>query len=186
MKLVVGLGNPGKEYENTRHNIGFIILNSYLKKHNLVLDKKKFDGIYTKTIINGEEVILLEPQTYMNNSGSCVKKISDFYKIKTEDILIIQDDLDLESFKIKLKENSSSGGHNGIKDIEEKLGSNNYKRLKIGISNDKTRDTKEYVLGRFSKEEEQLLENTIKICLNLLDDYFELSFDLLESKYNKR
>lgn len=186
MKLIVGLGNPGKEYENTRHNIGFNIINLYLEKHNLVLDKNKFDGKYTKTNINNEDVILLEPQTYMNLSGKCVKKIVDFYKIKPEDILVIQDDLDLNIGRIKLKQNSSSGGHNGIKNIEEELNTKNIKRLKIGISNDKLIDTKDYVLGKFNKEEKEILDNTYKICINILDDYLKMNFDLLMTKYNKR
>lgn len=186
MKLIVGLGNPGKEYENTRHNIGFNIINLYLEKYNLVLDKNKFDGKYTKTNINNEDVILLEPQTYMNLSGKCVKKIVDFYKIKPEDILVIQDDLDLNIGRIKLKQNSSSGGHNGIKNIEEELNTKNIKRLKIGISNDKLIDTKDYVLGKFNKEEKEILDNTYKICINILDDYLKMNFDLLMTKYNKR
>ena len=186
MRLIVGLGNPGKEYENTRHNVGFNIIDLYLKKNNLKLDKEKFNGKYTKAKINGEEVILLEPQTYMNASGDCVRKVIDFYKITTEDVLIIQDDLDMEIGKIKLKENSSSGGHNGIKDIEQKLGTNNIKRLKIGISNNKNIDTKDYVLGKISKDEKEILEKTYEICLNIIDDFFTMNFDLLMGKYNKR
>lgn len=186
MYLIIGLGNPGKEYENTRHNIGFNVLNSYLEKNNLRLDKEKFNGLYTKTSINNEDVIFLEPQTYMNSSGDSVRKIMDFYKIDVENILVIQDDLDMEIGKIKLKENSSSGGHNGIKDIEEKLGTNSIKRLKIGISNNKMMDTKDYVLGKFSKEEKEVLEKTYNICLNIIDDFFAMNFDLLMGKYNKR
>jgi len=186
MYLIIGLGNPGKEYENTRHNIGFNVLNSYLEKNNLRLDKEKFNGLYTKTSINNEDVIFLEPQTYMNSSGDSVRKIMDFYKIDVENILVIQDDLDMEIGKIKLKENSSSGGHNGIKDIEEKLGTNSIKRLKIGISNNKMMDTKDYVLGKFSKEEKEVLEKTYNICLNIIDDFFVMNFDLLMGKYNKR
>lgn len=186
MKLVVGLGNPGKEYEKTRHNIGFNVLNLYLKKHSINLDKEKFNGKYAKTNINSEEVIFLEPQTYMNASGDCVRKVVDFYKIKYEDILIIQDDLDMEIGKIKLKEKSSSGGHNGIKDIEEKLGTNDIKRLKIGISNNKMMDTKDYVLGKFNKDDQEILEKSYEICLNIIDDFFTMNFDLLMGKYNKR
>lgn len=186
MKLIVGLGNPGKEYENTRHNIGFNVIDLYLKKNNLKLDKDKFNGKYTKTSIHDEDVILLEPQTFMNLSGDSVRKVMDFYKINIDDILVIQDDLDMEVGKIKLKEKSSSGGHNGIKDIEQKLGTNNFKRLKVGISNDKTRDTKDYVLGKFSKEEKEILEKSYEICLNVIDDFFTMNFDLLMGKYNKR
>jgi PTH1 family peptidyl-tRNA hydrolase len=186
MKLIVGLGNPGKEYENTRHNIGFNVIDLYLKKNNLKLDKEKFNGKYLKTNINNEEVIFLEPQTYMNLSGDSVLKIMNFYKINIEDILIIQDDLDLDLGKIKLKEKSSSGGHNGIKDIEQKLGSNSFKRLKIGISNNKLIDTKDYVLGKFNKEEKEILEKSYKKCLNIIDDFFKMNFNLLMGKYNKR
>lgn len=186
MKLIVGLGNPGKEYENTRHNIGFMIIDSYLKEKNLKLDKEKFNGFLLKTKINNEEVIFLKPQTFMNLSGSCVSSVSKFYKISSSDILIIHDDLDLEIGKIKLKEKSSSGGHNGIKDIENKLGTNNYKRLKIGISNNKNYDTKDYVLGKFSNEEKKILEKSTDVCLNIIDDFFKYNFDILMGKYNKR
>ena len=186
MKLIVGLGNPGKEYANTRHNIGYIIINKYLNKNGFSLDKSKFNGIYTKVNINGEDVIFLEPETFMNLSGECVKKIMDFYKIDVNDILIIQDDLDLDFGKIKLKENSSSGGHNGIKNIELNLGTNSFKRLKIGISNNKLIDTKDYVLGKFNKEEKEILEKSYKKCLNIIDDFFKMNFNLLMGKYNKR
>jgi PTH1 family peptidyl-tRNA hydrolase len=186
MKLIVGLGNPGKEYEKTRHNVGFNVVDLYLKQNKLELDKSKFNGKYTKTTINDEEVIFLEPQTYMNNSGESVQAIMKFYKIDINDILVIQDDLDMEIGKIKLKEKSSSGGHNGIKSIEECLGTDNYKRLKIGISNNKDIDTKDYVLGKFSKEDRDILDETYKTCINIIGDYFKMNFDLLMGKYNKR
>ena len=186
MKLIVGLGNPGKEYEKTRHNVGFNIVDLYLKENKLKLDKEKFNGKYTKTTINGEDVIFLEPQTFMNNSGESVSAIMKFYKININDILVIQDDLDMEIGKIKLKEKSSSGGHNGIKSIEEHLGTEDYKRLKIGISNNKDIDTKNYVLGKFSKDDREILENTYKTCIDIINDYFEMNFDLLMGKYNKR
>lgn len=186
MKLIVGLGNPGKEYEKTRHNVGFNVIDLYLKENKLKLDKEKFNGKYTKTTINGEDVIFLEPQTFMNNSGESVQAIMKFYKININDILVIQDDLDMEIGKIKLKEKSSSGGHNGIKSIEEHLGTEDYKRLKIGISNNKDIDTKDYVLGKFSKDDREILENTYKTCIDIINDYFEMNFDLLMGKYNKR
>ena len=179
MKLIVGLGNPGKEYEKTRHNVGYNIIDAYLKKNNLKLDKNKYNGSFTKVTINGEEVIFLEPETYMNSSGDCVKKIIDFYKIDINNLLVIQDDLDMEVGKIKLKEKSSSGGHNGIKSIEQNLGTNNYKRLKVGISNNKTIDTKDYVLGTFTKEEKEILDKTIEICLNVIYDFLVINFDVL-------
>jgi PTH1 family peptidyl-tRNA hydrolase len=184
MKLIVGLGNPGKEYYKTRHNVGFDVLENYLNEKNLSLSKEKFNGLYTETNINGEKIIFLEPQKYMNLSGEVVKKYVDFYKIDISDILIIQDDLDQELGKIKLKENSSSGGHNGIKNIELHLGTKNYKRLKIGISNNKNVDTKDYVLGKLSKEDRNILDQSIKKCSNIIDDFLVMDFSRLMNKYN--
>ena len=184
MKLIVGLGNPGKEYENTRHNVGFFIIDNYLKTKNIIDFKSKFNGLYVDTIINGEKVIFLKPQSYMNLSGEVVKKFVDFYKIPIENILIIHDDLDIELGKYKLKTNSSSGGHNGLKNIELHLKTQDYKRLKIGISNNKTLDTKDYVLGHFSKEERKIIDNSIKICQNIIDDFIKIDFDRLMGKYN--
>ena len=184
MKLIVGLGNPGKEYENTRHNVGFDIIDKYVLIKNIENSKSKFNGIYYETTIKNEKVILLKPQKYMNLSGEVVKKFVDYFKIKIEDILIIHDDLDQDIGKIKLKQNSSSGGHNGIKNIELNLNTKDYKRLKIGISNNKMIDTKDFVLGRFSNEERKIIDKSIDICLNIIDDFFELDFNKLMNKYN--
>lgn len=184
MKLIVGLGNPGKEYENTRHNVGFDVIDKYLNYKNIFSSKSKFDGIYFESNINNEKVIFLKPQKYMNLSGEVVRRFVDYFKIKVEDILVIHDDLDQEIGKIKLKQNSSSGGHNGIKNIESNLNTKNYKRLKIGISNNKTIDTKDFVLGKFNKNDRNIIDNTIDICLNIIDDFFILDFDKLMNKYN--
>ena len=184
MKLIVGLGNPGKEYKNTRHNVGFDVVDEYLKKHNQNVNKSKFDGMYSELIINGEKVIFLEPQKYMNLSGEVVRKYVDYFKINIEDILVIQDDLDQELGKIKLKQNSSSGGHNGIKNIEMHLGTKNYKRLKIGISNNKKIDTKDYVLGKLNSDDRKVLDEAIKTSVNIIDDYFNMNFDKLMNKDN--
>lgn len=184
MKLIVGLGNPGKEYQNTRHNVGFNVINKYLENNNLTLDKNKFNGLFTKTKIKNEEVVFLEPQKYMNLSGEVVKAIMDFYKIDVSDLLVIHDDLDLPVGKIKLKQNSSSGGHNGIKDIEKNIGSKNYKRIKIGIGNEKNANTKNYVLGKFNNEESKILFESIDKTCDIIDAYFTCSFEELMNKYN--
>lgn len=184
MKLIVGLGNIGREYDNTRHNVGFKALDQILNKYNIELDKNKFDGYYTKTVINNEQVILLKPAKYMNLSGEVVRKYVDFFKIEIDDILIISDDLDQEVGKYKLKQKGSSGGHNGLKDIERHLGTDKYKRLKIGISNNKLIDTKDYVLGKISKEENEILDKIYKIIPNIIEDFIILDFDSLMSKYN--
>ncbi|MDE5630137.1 MAG: aminoacyl-tRNA hydrolase [Bacilli bacterium] len=143
MKLIVGLGNPGKEYENTRHNIGFMVLDSYLGD---VKWSSKFNGLYYQSVINGEKYIFLKPQSYMNLSGGVVRKYMDYFKITFEDILVIHDDLDLEVGRVRIKINSSAGGHNGIKDIIACLKTDAFARIKVGVSNNKNVDTKDYVL----------------------------------------
>ena len=184
MKLIVGLGNPGREYDNTRHNVGFMIIDNYAKNNNITIDKQKYDGLFVKTNIKGNDIILLKPLKYMNLSGEVVKKFVDFYKINVEDILIISDDLDMQLGKIKLKSKGSSGGHNGLKNIENHLNTQEYKRLKIGISNNKNIDTKDYVLSKFNIEDLKIIQTTIDNTINILNDFLELPFDTLMSKYN--
>ncbi len=150
MKLVVGLGNPGREYKNTRHNMGFMVLDNYLGK---VDWKNKMESYFFNTNIAGEDVIFLKPLTYMNLSGMAVSKVVNFYKIALSDILIIQDDLDLNVGTYKIKKNSSSGGHNGIKSIINELGSDEFLRLKIGIGKNSMIPTDKYVLSKFSEDE---------------------------------
>lgn len=186
MKLIVGLGNPGREYENTRHNIGFMTIDEYANRIGVSITKDKFNGLYADTNINGEKVILLKPQAYINLSGEVIRKYIDFFKINIEDILIIHDDLDLAVGTYKIKPKGSSGGHNGLKNIELHLGTQEYKRIKIGISNNKLIDTKDYVLGKLSKEESKILSNIRKEVMNILDDYFKMDFDCLMNKYNHK
>lgn len=186
MKLIVGLGNPGNEYTNTRHNIGFMVINKLLSLYNHEKLKEKFGGLYTEIIINNEKVIILMPQEYINLSGVVIKKFVDYYKIDINDILIINDDLDLNVGNFKLKPSGSSGGHNGLKNIEAMLKTKDYKRLKIGISNNKNIDTKDYVLGRINKDDMLLINKVIDTSMDILLDYMKMPFDQLMSKYNKK
>ena len=186
MKLIVGLGNPGKEYENTWHNIGFMVLDKYANKNGLSFQKEKFNGLYLDFQVNGKKVILLKPLSYMNLSGEVVRKFVDFFKIEIEDILIINDDLDLQIGTFKLKPMGSSGGHNGLKNIELHLATRNYKRLKIGISNNKMLDTKDYVLGKFTSLEQEQLNTVLDTSLSIVDDFIKINFDLLMNRYNKK
>lgn len=184
MKLIVGLGNPGKEYEETRHNMGFMTIDKFAETHNVSINKSKFDGLYAEINKNDEKVILLKPMKYINLSGEVIKKYVDFYKIPIDDILIISDDLDIPFGKIKIKLKGSSGGHNGLKNIEAHLKTKEYKRIKIGISNDKKLDTKDYVLKKLNKEELKEAKLIIDTAVNALNDYFSLKFDNLMNKYN--
>ena len=184
MKLIVGLGNPGKEYEKTRHNIGFSMIDYYVFQNKLGIFKLKDNGLFLKTKINNIDVIFLKPQSYMNLSGEVVKKYVDFYKIKIDDIFVISDDLDLNIGNFKLKPSGSSGGHNGLKNIELNLKTKNYKRLKIGISNNKMIDTKDYVLSKFSKTDQEKINQIIDKTPSIINDYLSMTFDNLMNKYN--
>ena len=185
MKLVVGLGNPGNEYVNTRHNIGFQLLDFIADKNSLDfrLDKK-FNAYSSDYMVNGEKIILVKPLSYMNLSGTVVSKYTSFYNIEASDVLVIQDDLDMDFGKIRIAYDSSSGGHNGIKNIIDCLSTKEFTRLKIGISNNKSIDTKDYVLGRFNKEEKEILNNIYLKLENIINDFVELNNDKLKQKYN--
>ena len=184
MKLIVGLGNPGTQYENTRHNAGFKFIDKFAKAHSLEFTKEKFKGLYTEFNYQNEKIILLKPQKYMNLSGEVVKKFQEFYKINTSDILIICDDLDTPLGKLKIKYKGSSGGHNGLKNIETHIHTNEYKRIKIGISANTGHDKIDYVIGKMPKEELNILEKVTDKAPEILDDYLNLSFDNLMNKYN--
>ncbi|MBE6138646.1 MAG: aminoacyl-tRNA hydrolase [Firmicutes bacterium] len=184
MKLIVGLGNPGKEYENTRHNVGFMVIDNYLKNVKSNNFKTKFSGLYVDLIINGEKVIFLKPQKYMNLSGEVIREFIKFYKVNIEDLLIISDDIDMLCGKIRLRSKGSSGGHNGLKNIELETGTNEYKRLKIGVGNNKNVETKDYVLGKFDQQELQIINETIEKTEAIINDFLQKKFDELMSKYN--
>jgi len=185
MKLIVGLGNPGNEYSKTRHNIGFQLLDYIASRNGLEFkNDKKFNAESTSYIVNGEKVHLIKPLSYMNLSGTVVSKYANFYNIEPSDILVIQDDLDMDFGKIRILYDSTSGGHNGIKNIIECLGTKEFTRLKIGISNNKEYDTKDYVLGKFNKEESEQLTNIYFKLENIINDFITLNSNELKQKYN--
>ena len=185
MKLIVGLGNPGNEYSKTRHNIGFQLLDFIASKNGLDFkNDKKFNAESVSYMVNGEKVILIKPLSYMNLSGTVVSRYVNFYNIDSSDILVIQDDLDMDFGKVRILYDSTSGGHNGIKNIIECLGTKEFTRLKIGISKTSGIDTKDYVLGKFSKEESEVLKNIYSKLENIIDDFINLDCDKLKQKYN--
>ena len=181
MKLIVGLGNPGKEYINTRHNVGFIVVDNYLKDVNW---KKEKDALTYVTNIEGEKVCFLKPQTFMNLSGNAVLRIVNYYDIDIKDILVIHDDLDLSIGTYKLKVNSSSGGHNGINNIIELLHTDEFARLKIGIGKDINIPTVDYVLSKLSKSQIQSLDD--EVYKDIINSFIKDGIDKTMLHFNHR
>lgn len=153
MKLIVGLGNPGKKYENTRHNTGFAVIDRTLAKLNVDLDKNKFNADYTMINRNGEKIYILKPLTYMNLSGEAVAPFMKYFNIDPEDLVVVHDDLDLPVGKIRLRQSGSCGGQNGMRNIIDLLGDSNIKRIRVGIGKDPLIPVVDYVLGKTKKED---------------------------------
>ena len=183
MKLIVGLGNPGKDYKNTRHNVGFLVLDKYLNTSDW---KEKFNALYHEERINGEKVIFIKPLTFMNLSGDAIVKFVNYYDVCIDDILVIHDDLDLPFSTYKLKKNSSAGGHNGIKSIINRLGSQEFARLKVGVSHDRSMDTKDYVLGNFSKMETEKFNSMQKDFDNIIESFIKDGIERTMNIYNTK
>ena len=185
MKIIAGLGNPGQKYDKTKHNTGFMTMDHNLDEKGLSLDKDKFEGLWTKQKINGEDVILLEPQTYMNESGRSVSQVANFFKVDPEDILIIQDDMDMPIGKIRIRANGKSGGHNGIKSIIRDLGTEKFNRLKIGIRHPKNATVVSWVLTPFNDEQQKLMDDAFDTSVKIIDDFIAgRDSQYLMNKYN--
>lgn len=183
MKLIVGLGNPDKEYDKTRHNVGFMIIDNYLGSVNW---SNKFNALYCEKVINGEKIIFVKPLTYMNNSGNAVGEFVRYFNIDSKDILVIQDDLDLNVGDYKLKMHSSSGGHNGIKSIIASLGNQDFPRLKVGIGSVKKDEVIDYVLGKFSKSELEVLNELFNTFDKIINSFINEGIDKTMNVYNTK
>lgn len=174
MKVIVGLGNPGKKYELTRHNIGFIILDKYLGN---VSWKEAHNALIYEDIINGEKVIFVKPLTYMNDSGNAIREILTYYKVYIDDLLVIQDDIALGLGKSRIKYDSSDGGHNGIKSIINQLQTQKFLRLKIGLAKESEIDTISYVLGKLTKKEQEQINNDMNKYFEIIDTFINSGLD---------
>lgn len=159
MKLIVGLGNPTPQYEKTRHNVGFEVIDHLVEEYGIALDTAKHKGFYGKGRIEGQQVILLKPMTYMNLSGESVVQVANYFKILPEDIIVIYDDINLDVGRLRIREKGSAGGHNGIKNIIAQLGTEEFPRIRVGVGMKPPRmDLADYVLSRFGKDEQVLME----------------------------
>lgn len=183
MKLIVGLGNPGQEYNYTRHNTGFMVLDYYLDNP---MYQEKFNALYIKKTIKNEIVYFIKPLTFMNLSGQAVRQYASYFNIDPKDILVIQDDLDQDFGHFKLKKNSSSGGHNGIKNIIQELGTDEFARLKIGIKNEYLHNVIDFVLNKFSKEELNTFQETLPTYKKIIDSFIEFGIDKTMNIYNTK
>lgn len=184
MKLIVGLGNVGSEYTNTRHNLGFMVIDKLASKLSIKLDKKKFGGIYGIGFLNQQKIMLLKPLLYVNLSGQVIRKFVDYFQITYNHILVINDDLDLNMGVIKLKQQGGSGGHKGLENIECCLKTKEYQRLKIGIGKNKNIEASKYVTGKFTEEEEPSLLEAVDKASKIAKDFCVMNFIDLMNKYN--
>lgn len=176
MKLIAGLGNPTAKYENTRHNVGFDVIDELVEQYNIPLDVIKHKGMYGKGKIEGQTVILLKPMTYMNLSGESIAEVVKYYKIPPEDIIVIYDDINLDVGRLRIREKGSAGGHNGIKNIIARLGTEEFPRIRIGVGMKPPKmDLVDYVLSHFSEDERALMNQGYEraceaLKLMLVDD----------------
>lgn len=188
MKLIIGLGNPGERYEGTRHNVGFEVVDQFLRKHGLKMTDQKFRADFTSAHINGEKVYFIKPYTYMNLSGEAILPFMSYFGIGMEDILVVYDDLDLEPGRIRLRQSGSAGGHNGVKSMIEMLGSQEFYRIKIGIGRPQGGwKVTDHVLAPFSLEQVPLINQSIDTAIEAIEHWIKTDdFIATMNEYNKK
>ena len=186
MKVVVGLGNPGKEYENTRHNVGFKAIDRLGDKHAIKVTKIKCKSLIGQGQICGEKVMLVKPQTYMNLSGEAVREILSYFKIAPEDLIVIYDDFDLDLGDIRLRKSGSSGTHNGMRSIVYQIQSQNFPRLRIGIGKSTKGDIKNFVVGQVSAEDGKILGEAVENSVLAVEEILLSGLDNAMNKFNSK
>lgn len=188
MYIIVGLGNPTKEYEGTRHNVGFEVIDRLADKYNISVDAKKHRAYIGKGMIAGQKVILAKPQTYMNLSGESVRSLLDYYKIdEEEELLVVYDDISLDNGQIRIRAKGSAGGHNGIKNIIAHLGGQVFPRIKVGVGEKPPKyDLADYVLGHFSKVEQELMEEGYDKAIHAIELILQDEINEAMNEYNRK
>jgi PTH1 family peptidyl-tRNA hydrolase len=186
MYVIAGLGNPGKKYENTRHNLGFITVDKLAEDNGIEINKLKFKALVGEGRLSGERVLLVKPQTYMNLSGESVREIMNFYKLEPENLIVIYDDFDIAVGTIRVRKFGSAGTHNGMKSVIQQLQSDRFPRIRIGTGNQHMGDVIDFVIGGFTKEEVPLLEESVteaaEACKCIISD----GLDKAMNRYNKK
>lgn len=185
MKAIIGLGNPGMKYAGTRHNIGFDAVTAIADKYNLSINNKKFKGVYADGHIAGEKVLLVQPQTYMNLSGECVREVADFYKLNPDEIIIICDDINLDVGRLRIRKKGSAGGHNGLKNIIAHLGTEEFPRIRVGVG-EKTEgwDLADYVLASFDKDSEPVIREALANVVGAVETWISEGIDAAMNRFN--
>lgn len=186
MHMIVGLGNPGKQYEFTRHNAGFLCLDYLAAKYNIKVNKIKFKSLVGEGNIGGEKVILLKPTTFMNLSGEALVQAAGFYKVDVSDIIVVYDDISLPIGSLRIREKGSAGGHNGMKNIIYLLGKDNFPRIRLGVGTNGERDLADYVLGKFSKEEMKGFSASVENAVEAIEYMVKGDTPKAMNLYNKK
>ncbi len=187
MYLIVGLGNPESDYSKTRHNMGFNVINKISEEYQIEVNKSKFKGLVGNGIINGEKVILLKPQTFMNLSGESVIEAMNFYKITENELIVIYDDIDIEPGNIRIRRNGSAGTHNGMRSIVEHLKTENFARVRVGIGKPSGHlDMITHVIGHIPEEEVKMLDEGVKTAKDAVLEIIKNSIDSAMNKFNKK
>lgn len=185
MICFIGLGNPGRKYRKTRHNIGFMAVDRLAERWQIPFQKSKFQAEMAETRIDGRKVCLLKPLTFMNLSGEAVRAVMDYYQLTLQEIVVVYDDLDTELGKIRLRYKGSAGGHNGIKSIIEHTGSQEFKRIRMGISRPpQGTEVVSYVLSKFAKSEQEKLQQVTERTADAMEELLHADFDRVMGKYN--
>lgn len=184
MYIIVGLGNPGKKYENTKHNIGFITLDFLADRNEIKINKIKHKALVGEGTISGQKVLLVKPQTYMNLSGSSVREVMEYYKADPENLIVIYDDVDIPMGRLRIRKKGSAGTHNGMKSIIYDLQEDGFPRVRIGIGRERKMPLAGYVLGGFAKEERELMEDAVKRAALAVECMLEKGIDIAMGEYN--
>ena len=186
MKIIAGLGNPGKEYENTKHNVGFLTIDILAEKYDIKVNKIKFKGLIGEGMIGTEKVILVKPQTYMNLSGRCIREIVAFYKLDMEDLVVIYDDIDLPMGNLRIRKKGSAGTHNGMRSIIYDLQDDGFPRVRVGIGGERKGDLANYVISGFSGDDRKLIEEAIVKAADAVTCLVEDGIDRAMVDYNTK
>lgn len=186
MFVIAGLGNPGRKYENTRHNMGFLVIDRIAEKSGINVNKLKFRALVGDGVISGRKVLLVKPQTYMNLSGESLREVVDYYGVEPEDVLVIYDDFDLETGALRIRKKGSAGSHNGMKSVISHLQSEDFPRIRIGIGRSGSLDWKDFVIGKVGRDEKKSIEDAVERAAEAVVCILEKGIDAAMNKYNVR